>query len=474
MWRMPSEEIGAGSHTRRKDTEMEMMMKSNENTVNNTLSESGDEKSSASPDRQLKQMRLAMKRYISAKIVSMMNACVHCGLCADACHYYTSTGDPDLTPVAKLQKFNDVFSQYFHPLKSRIPFLRGDIGALSQKIDVVFQTAFENCTTCGKCALHCPLGIHTGEVMMLARAMLCSIGRLPSGLDQPVQQAMAEGNYVGLTAEDFIENMEWIAEEMEEDIHAADFKIPIDKPDADVLFVPHPLEIRDNPFLIMYYVKIMEAAGEKYTFSSYGFDVVNYAYYQGNQENMMKIAQRVFDARKKLNAKSIVLSPCGHGYKVLKWDSEKYLGRRHLFPIKTFVEKVDEYISAGRITLEKDKFEGPITFHDPCNIARRGGVVQAPRNVLKALTSSFVEMEPHGALNYCCGGGGGLASTATFGAKRMEMGKTKVDQIQKTGAKIVATGCFNCLTQIRSLNETYHMGIEPKNFAELVANSIKS
>jgi Fe-S oxidoreductase len=55
----------------------------------------------------------------------------------------------------------------------------------------------------------------------------------------------------------------------------------------------------------------------------------------------------------------------------------------------------------------------------------------------------------------------------------MEMGKAKAEQIRKTRARIVSTGCFNCLTQIRSLNETYGLGIEPKNFAELVAGSIK-
>ena len=422
---------------------------------------------------QLKKMRAVLKKSISRKTISMMNACINCGLCADACHYYTSTGDSSLIPVAKLQKFVDVYNAFFHPLKSSLPFLRGDLSQLGRNIDVLYQTAFENCTICGKCALHCPMGIHTGEMMMLARTMLSSIGRLPSGLDKPVEQAIKEGNYVGLNAEEFIETMKWIGDEMKGDIDDPNFNIPIDKEDADVLFIPHPLEIRDNPFLIMYYVRILNAAGENYTFSSHSFDVVNYAYYQGNKDNMMKIARRVFDGREKLRAKSIVLSPCGHGYKLLKWESEKYLGRRHNFPVMTLVELVDKYISTGRIQLEKDKFHGPITYHDPCNIARRGGVIQAPRNVLKALSSQFVEMEPHGVMNYCCGGGGGLASTASFGQKRIQMGKTKAEQIQKTGARIVATGCFNCLTQIRSLNETCNLGIEPKNFAELVAGSIK-
>ena len=31
---------------------------------------------------------------IDAPIASFFNSCVHCGMCADACLFYTETGDP--------------------------------------------------------------------------------------------------------------------------------------------------------------------------------------------------------------------------------------------------------------------------------------------------------------------------------------------------------------------------------------------
>lgn len=440
---------------------------------NNNLTAACTEKiNPENPKLQLKKMGAALNLNISSKILSMMQSCINCGLCADACHYYTSTGDLDLIPVAKLRKFTNVYNRYFHPVLSRLPIIKGNETSLYPMLDKLYKAAFEDCTICGKCAFDCPMGIHTGEIMMLARSMFTSIGRLPSGLDEPVQISIEKGNYAGLTEEDVIDTLEWIGEEMEDEIDDENFKIIIDKKGSDILFVPHPLEIRDIPFLLMYYIKIMHAAGEDYTFSSYGFDAVNYAYYQGNKENMMKIVNRTLKAREILQAKNIVLSPCGHGYRALRWEAEKYLGKKHAFSVKSFVEIVDEYVASGRIKLKKDLYEGPITYHDPCNIGRRGGIIDAPRNILKALTTQYVEMEPHGALNYCCGGGGGLASTASLGKIRIEMGKTKADQIRKTGAKIVVTGCFNCLTQIRSLNETYDLGIEAKNFAEVVAGSI--
>lgn len=425
------------------------------------------------PARQLDCMRQVLKKNLNRQVRSMLNSCVSCGLCAESCHYYCADGDSELIPANKIKKLSKVLQKYFHPVKSHLPGFQGNGEPDEQMITELYQAAYENCTICGKCALTCPMGINAGEILHLARAMLFSIGRVPSGLVHPVENAFEVGNYLGLSTQDFVENIEWIAEEMGEEIGDESFTIPIDKKNAEVLYIPHPLEARDLPFLLMYALQIMHFAGEDYTISSYDFDTVNYAYYQGSKKNMMGIAQRVLDAREKLQAKSIALAPCGHGYRVLRWEVEKYQGYSFDFPpVKSIVELIDQYINQGRIKLEKDKFKGPITYHDPCNIARRGGVLDPPRNVLKALTSDFVEMHPCGVRNYCCGGGGGLASTGDFGRLRIKSGKKKAEQIRQTGAKIVATNCFNCMTQIRDLNKAYDLGIEVKSIVEMTAEAL--
>jgi Fe-S oxidoreductase len=425
------------------------------------------------PARQMEHMQRVLKDNLSRKIQAMLNSCVNCGRCAESCHYYCSTGDSGVIPVNKSETLARVLQTYFHPLKSRLPFFKPNNQPDEQLMAALYKAAYEDCTLCGKCALTCPMGINTGEILSLARAMLCSIGRLPSGLITPVATAFKVGNYLGLTTEDFVENIEWIAEELGDEIGVEDFSIPIDKQKAEVLYIPHPLEARDLPFLLMYALKILHTAGEDYTVSSYDFDTVNYAYYQGSKENMMRIARRVLDARQKLQAKSIGLAPCGHGYRVLRWEVEKYLGKRFEFPpVISIIELIERYLDQGRIRIEKDKYEGPITYHDPCNIARRGGVIETPRRVLHALTSNFIEMKPNRARNFCCGGGGGLASTGDYGKLRVTVGKKKAEQIRETGAKIVATNCFNCMTQIRDLSKAYDLGIEVKSIVELVSESL--
>ncbi len=418
-------------------------------------------------------MKEVLKKNLTRQIQFMVNSCVNCGLCAQACHYSCTNEEPDLIPANKFNKLHTLLQKYFHPIKSKLPYFNNGEPPDDQTITELYQAAFQYCTICGKCALTCPMGINTGEIMYLARAMLFSLGRVPSGLVQPVETFFKTGNYVGLTTEDFIDNVEWIAEEMGDDIGDENFSIPIDKKNSNLLYIPHPLETRDQPFLVMWALKILHFANEDYTLSSQSFDPVNYAYYQGSKDNMMGISQRILDAREKLNAKNIALAPCGHGYRVLRWEVEKYQRQAFSFPpALTIVELIDRYISQGRIKIQKDKFKGPITYHDPCNIARRGGVVEEPRHVMTALTSNYREMQPWGVRSYCCGGGGGLASTAGFGKLRIKAGQKKADQIRQTGAKIVATNCFNCMTQIRDLGKAYDLGIEVKSIVELVSESI--
>jgi len=423
------------------------------------------------PEEYHRRLQQALKADATRPVMAMMEACVDCGLCAQACHYYCSTGDPDLIPAAKAKALVSFFRAHFHPVRSWLsPASRSVVS--EAELQRLFDAAFRNCTLCGKCALACPMGINAGEILALGRILLSALGKAPAGLVKPVAEVVRKGNYVGLSSEDFVENIEWIAEEMADEFRMGTFSIPIDKPDAEILYVPHPLEVRDLPFLLMYALRILEAADLNYTLSSEHFDTVNYAYYQGSKANMMRIAGRMIETAQKLGVKQVVLAPCGHGFRVMRWEAERYLGQRLPFSVHTITERVAEYIKTGRLKLKPGTIKERVTYHDPCNIARRGGVVQAPRDVLHALGVDLVEMHPHGVANYCCGGGGGLAATSDFGNVRMAMGKIKAEQIRRTGAKIVVTACFNCMTQIRSLNQKYDLGIEVKSILELVAYAL--
>jgi len=115
-----------------------------------------------------------------------------------------------------------------------------------------------------------------------------------------------------------------------------------------------------------------------------------------------------------------------------------------------------------------------VTYHDPCNMARSGWIVEQPRQILKAFVKDFVEMEPHGRANYCCGGGGGLVSMDETQEFRMTVGgKVKADQIRRTGAQIVVAPCANCKKQLKELVAHHELPCEVLGLHDLILRAIE-
>ena len=50
-----------------------------------------------------------------------LESCVRCGLCAEACHFFLTTGDPKYTPVYKLEPFRRA---YFREASPFAPLVR--------------------------------------------------------------------------------------------------------------------------------------------------------------------------------------------------------------------------------------------------------------------------------------------------------------------------------------------------------------
>jgi Fe-S oxidoreductase len=100
-------------------------------------------------------------------------------------------------------------------------------------------------------------------------------------------------------------------------------------------------------------------------------------------------------------------------------------------------------------------------------------VIDEPRFILSQLTDDFREMAPDVRYNWCCGGGGGLVALGEDNLDfRMKSVKVKADQVKQTGAKILATACENCHTQLSDLNKHYSMGVEVRFLSSMVADAL--
>jgi Fe-S oxidoreductase len=139
-----------------------------------------------------------------------------------------------------------------------------------------------------------------------------------------------------------------------------------------------------------------------------------------------------------------------------------------------------EYIETGRIRIDKSKHPQLTTVHDPCNYVRKSQMFfdehygQMSRWVASQCCEKMVEICDNPLENLCCGAGGG-AWAMPYSEERLAYGKSKADQIKKSGAELVIAPCHNCRDQImKSLAKEFDMGNYKETMYtwELVARSL--
>jgi Fe-S oxidoreductase len=194
----------------------------------------------------------------------------------------------------------------------------------------------------------------------------------------------------------------------------------------------------------------------------------------GDHEATIKLVENLVSETEKLGCKILLSTECGHGFKILRHDAPKWLGRPLGFKVMSIVELAHEYFKSDRLPIKKDSIEEIVTYHDPCNVGRKLGIYDPPRDLLRHMAGEFVEMTPNRKYNLCCGGGGSVGQNTDMGKKRLEHAMRKRDQIIASGAGVLATCCQNCLSQLSDLKDRYEMPLEVKSVIELVVESIES
>jgi Fe-S oxidoreductase len=113
-----------------------------------------------------------------------------------------------------------------------------------------------------------------------------------------------------------------------------------------------------------------------------------------------------------------------------------------------------------------------LTFHDPCQAARRGGVNQPQRNLLNMVTSNFIEMKDNQACNWCCGGGGGMNTIEKAEPLMRQVFHRKRQQVEELNVTTVVTMCATCRNTLEEGIEENNMNVEVLGLTELVANHL--
>ncbi len=389
-----------------------------------------------------------------------LDSCSRCGICIDACHVYASMPDVRNTAVYRAELIRKLFKKYFK-LQGKIWSSLGDSTELSDDtIDKIYEAAY-SCTGCRRCMVHCPFGIDTQMIMSIAKLMLIGADREPKILTMLADMSIQKGKADEGTRQNFATAVQKLETEVIEKWREAggDKVVPLDVQDADVLYVALAGKHSMIPA-----AAIMNAAGEKWSLSYY--EAVNFGAFVGNPQKTKEISQRIVDEAKRLNVKEVSICECGTAYRVMRHQMKDLP-----FKVTSFIEVIARYLRKNRIKLDKSKIKGRLTYHDPCQLARNGGVIEEARYIISHLTDDFVELLPNRKDNWCCGGGGGLAA---IGDKdfRMKSAKIKAEQAKASDAKILATACENCHTQLSDIADHYNLGMDVHFLSSLVADAL--
>ena len=408
----------------------------------------------------------------NGRMTSYLNSCVHCGLCAESCIFYLTSNDPRFIPARKVDIVASLYRRYNTITGRLLPGLTGARDLDEKSIKEMIDLLYGSCTMCGRCTLHCSIGLDISEVVRLGRNMLSTMDLVPATLQSTVKAAIETGNNMAIPKEDLVDTIKWLEEDLQFELDDPKATIPLDEPGKKVIYTLNPREPKFFPLSISAMAKIFYLAGESWTLSTKMYDVTNYAYFSGNDSEAAEIVNRLADVAIELGAEKVVLAECGHGSRSFRWEGPNYIGRSYPFEVYTSVEQLNEYISSGRIKPDPSKITKKVTLHDPCNLVRGGGIMRQQREILTRSVSSFTEMNPFGNDNYCCGGGGGQLSMSEYNERRMNAGRIKADQIRATGAEVVVTPCHNCVDQLIQINQAYKLNVQIKTMAEIVADSL--
>ena len=411
---------------------------------------------------------------LTRQVVGSLVGCVHCGMCHEACHYVqTHPDDPKMTPSYKADQLRKIFKRHYDWTGRVFPrWVNAQPPVTDEDLDEIKDIAFGTCTNCRRCTFNCPMGVDTATLNRIMRGLLTRVGVMPEGVRVVSKDTWELGNQMGVLKEDYVETLEWISEELADEVEDEAAAIPIDKEDAEVVYTINPREVKYDPRTITNAALIFYAAAENWTMPSWGWDQTNFGLFSGDDALGGATYKHLEERFKELGGKRLVISECGHGYRSTRCEGPNWSATDQDFVMESSVITMLRYLHEGKIVVDKSKNSIPVTFHDSCNNARSCGFYEEPRELLNLVVEDFREMHPNRTENYCCTGGGGAMSMSEYTGRRLKSGKVKADQIAATGAKIVVTSCHNCVDGLSDLIKHYGLDCKVVQLVDLVAESL--
>jgi Fe-S oxidoreductase/nitrate reductase gamma subunit len=381
-----------------------------------------------------------------------LDACVSCGRCQDACPAFEA-GKP-LSPRDVVQ---DLRRHLDAALTAEGPALVGE---------VIRPETVWACTTCSACVDVCPLGVNPLGLLTDLRRHLVGEAQLRGAPAAALQKTDRTGNPWGLPARD---RLAWAA--------GLDVPTAAARPDFEVLYWVGCAAAYDRRLQ-----KVARSVARLLAAANVSFAVLGpeerctgeTARRMGDEFLFQQLAAANVETLARHGVKKIV-AHCPHCVNSFKNDYPQMGGG---YEVLHHTELLARLATEGRLPLDRTALEkqaGAVTYHDPCYLARVGGVTEAPRKLLGLTVlpgggREVVEMPRCGRHTACCGAGGGRMWFDDKPAERVGAGRVR--EALATGAGTVAVSCPFCLIMLGDGTAALAPNVRVRDVAELLADAI--
>lgn len=398
-----------------------------------------------------------------------------CGNCACACQIYQATRDPRDVPCYRTNLLLETYRRHFTfrgVLQSKVA---GTVYLTPERIRELAQSVY-HCTGCRRCSFECPMGIDHGLITHLSRYILSEMDIVPKVLVVATREQLEgkTGNTSAIPVPALLDTLEFLTEDIKDE-KGIDVSFPVDQEGREFVFFPAVSDYLLEADTLKGIALTFHAAGEtdRWTIGTGYYDGINYGLFFSDW-CAERIVQKEIGETMRLKGQKILIGECGHATRSAKLFVPTFGGGKDALPVVNIMEVTLDMLRRGRLKLNPEVIQERVTYHDPCNIARTGWIVDQPREILRSFCKNFVDMEPRGAKNYCCGGGGGTVSIDEVRSYRTKVtGKVKADQIRATGAHYVVAPCANCKKQLREVCEDNGLdGVEVVGLHDLLYKAI--
>lgn len=407
----------------------------------------------------------ALVQQIDAPIAAYLQSCVHCGLCAEACLFYTETGEAKYTPIHKVEPLKKLWKQEF-TLFGRLLKAIGVVKPFSDEDLAEWEElVYDSCTLCGRCTMVCPVGNDITYMIRKLREGMVASGHAPDSLKTASRSALAGISPIGV-------GLVALKKQIEKQSKETGIPVEMDKEGAEFLVVLSSMEIIGFPEIIGALSKLFQRAGATWTIASDAYEATNIGIQIGSRDVARALVQRIVTAAERLKVKTVISPECGHAYQALRWDGPNLIGRPYGFKVVHIVDLLDQWVREGRIRT-KGKHPDRVSYHDPCQISRRGGLDAPARRLLAGVAADIVEAPETGAMGWCCGGGGGVSANARAEDLRLKVFTAKKRQIEAVQPKQLVTACANCRNVMEEAIDHYEMTLPVLGLTEMIAEYLE-